>query len=69
MKIAFYYQKGNDIITYGMRLISKKNRTYGFGQSLVLVCARRESTTIYKKIIRTDLNYDGENWIDKSAEE
>ena len=62
-----YYQKGNDIITYGMRLFQENvrmglvNHWYGMQEEKV--------QTIYKKLSEQILNYDGENWIDKSAEE
>lgn len=48
--------------------VSRK-RTYGFGQSLVWYAQEEKAQPYIKKLSEQILNYDGENWIDKSAEE
>lgn len=44
-----------------------KKRTYGFGQSMMWYASEEKAKPYLEKLVRQINEYDGENWIDKSA--
>lgn len=45
-----------------------KKRTYGFGQSMLWYASEEAAKSYIEKLVKQIDEYDGENWIDKSAE-
>ena len=44
-----------------------KKRTYGFGQSLIWYAQEENAQVYVERIVKQIMNYNGENWIDKSV--